>query len=120
MAGSSRWYLQGWVTYTNDSKVTQLGVDPALLERCGAVSAEVADAMALGARRLSGADVAVSITGIAGPDGGTAEKPVGLVYVSIATREGTRPTRHLFAGDRATIRLAAARTALARLRVEAV
>jgi len=115
--GSSAWFRQGWITYSNEAKIALLGVEPGLIERHGAVSAEVADAMAGGARRLAGTDVALSITGIAGPDGGTAGKPVGLVYLSMATAALTRSTRHHFPGDRDNIRLFAVRTALNRLRL---
>ncbi|MFN8095294.1 MAG: nicotinamide-nucleotide amidohydrolase family protein [Vicinamibacteria bacterium] len=81
--GASLVLERGFVTYANRAKVEALGVDEALLARHGAVSEEVAAAMAAGARRVAGADVGVAITGIAGPDGGTPEKPVGLVFVAI-------------------------------------
>lgn len=90
--GSSRAVERGFVTYTNTAKVEMLGVDQALVERVGAVSREVAIAMAEGALRYSHAQVTVSATGIAGPDGGTAEKPVGLVHLAAACRD--RPTVH--------------------------
>ncbi|HEY3174373.1 MAG TPA: CinA family nicotinamide mononucleotide deamidase-related protein [Candidatus Polarisedimenticolia bacterium] len=117
--GSSAWFLQGWVTYSDEAKRTMLQIDAALIERHGAVSAEIAMAMALAARRLSGADIGAAITGIAGPEGGSAEKPVGLVHIAVATRHGCRQTRHLFPGDREAIRLFASRTALNRVRLEA-
>lgn len=85
---SSEMFRYGWVTYANEAKMTELGVSPKLLEKHGAVSAEVARAMAEGALRGSEADVAIAVTGIAGPTGGTAEKPVGLVYFGLATRDG--------------------------------
>jgi nicotinamide-nucleotide amidase len=88
---SSEVFRYGWVTYANEAKITELGVPPGLLEKHGAVSAEVARAMAEGALRGSGADIAVAVTGIAGPTGGSPEKPVGLVYFAIATR-GTGTT----------------------------
>ncbi|HZI93719.1 MAG TPA: CinA family nicotinamide mononucleotide deamidase-related protein [Patescibacteria group bacterium] len=116
--GSSRWYLQGWITYSNESKVASLGIDRQLLELHGAVSEQVATAMAEAARQRSGADIAVSITGIAGPEGGTQNKPVGLVYLATATEASTRVTRHLFPGDRQNIRLFSARAALGRVRAE--
>ncbi|MEY2747984.1 MAG: hypothetical protein RL112_3026, partial [Planctomycetota bacterium] len=81
--GASSAYLRGWTTYSNQAKVDDLGVLPALLEAHGAVSAQVASAMAQGAARRSGARLALSITGIAGPDGGSAEKPVGLVWLAL-------------------------------------
>jgi nicotinamide-nucleotide amidase len=89
---SSEAFRYGWVTYANEAKITELGVPPGLLEKHGAVSAEVAQAMAEGALRGSGADIAVAITGIAGPTGGSPEKPVGLVYFAIATRDGKATT----------------------------
>ncbi|MCE0524128.1 MAG: competence/damage-inducible protein A [Methylacidiphilales bacterium] len=85
---SSEMFRYGWVTYANEAKMTELGVPAGLLERHGAVSAEVAQAMAAGALRGSGADLAVAVTGIAGPTGGTTEKPVGLVYFAIAGADG--------------------------------
>src|SRR5262249_51171945 len=84
---SSEAFRYGWVTYANEAKITELGVSPSLLEKHGAVSAEVARAMAEGALKGSGADVAVAVTGIAGPTGGTPEKPVGLVYFGLAVRD---------------------------------
>jgi len=89
VSGSSEMFRYGWVTYANEAKTTELGVPAALLEKHGAVSAEVAQAMAEGALKKSGADLAVAVTGIAGPTGGTPEKPVGLVYFGLATKEGT-------------------------------
>jgi nicotinamide-nucleotide amidase len=88
VSGSSEMFRYGWVTYANEAKITELGVSPELLEKHGAVSAEVARAMAEGALSGSGADVAIAVTGIAGPTGGTAEKPVGLVYFGLATKDG--------------------------------
>ena len=82
--GSSDVYERGFVTYSNEAKVEMLGVHTALIAQCGAVSAPVAKAMALGAMHQSLADVAVAVTGLAGPGGGSAQKPVGLVYVAVA------------------------------------
>ncbi len=113
IAGSSEVFDRGFVTYSNEAKVEMLGVDPALIEAHGAVSEPVAQAMARGALAASRADVAVAITGIAGPGGGSAAKPVGTVCFAWATRAGgclTR-TRHL-AGDRAAVRDASARIAI--------
>jgi nicotinamide-nucleotide amidase len=87
---SSEAFRYGWVTYANEAKITELGVPPELLEKHGAVSAEVARAMAEGALRGSGADLAVAVTGIAGPTGGTPEKPVGLVYFAVAGTDDRR------------------------------
>ena len=111
--GSSEWFERGYVTYSNAAKMQDLGVERATLQTHGAVSAAVAEQMVTGALRVSGADVAVGVTGIAGPDGGTLEKPVGLVYLAIG-RRGTavRVSRELFAGDRAAVRRAAVDAAL--------
>ena len=100
VAGSSDYFLRGYVTYVNSAKVELLGVPAALIEAHGAVSAEVAEAMARGARERSGADVSVSTTGIAGPTGGTAEKPVGLVWIGISDAAGTTSHRMTFSRDR--------------------
>jgi len=111
--GSSQWFERGYVTYSNAAKIADLGVEPALLERHGAVSAAVVEAMAAGALRATGADVAVAISGIAGPDGGTADKPVGLVFLAVQRRGGAaRVLRELFPGDRAAVRRAAVAAAL--------
>jgi nicotinamide-nucleotide amidase len=111
--GSSNVVDRGFVTYSNEAKAEMLGVPPALIAAHGAVSREVAEAMAEGAVRHSRADRAVAVTGIAGPGGGSVEKPVGLVHFAVARRDG--PTRHLrrvFGGDRDSVRLQAALTAL--------
>ncbi|HEX6787713.1 MAG TPA: competence/damage-inducible protein A [Gaiellaceae bacterium] len=102
--GSSAVVAGGVVAYSNDVKERELGVARALLDTHGAVSAEVAEAMAHGARERLGVDVAVSVTGIAGPDGGTPEKPVGLVYLHAETPEGSRGREFSFPGDRVSIR----------------
>ncbi len=86
IAGSSDVFDRGFVTYSNDSKHDMLGVDAALIKKHGAVSGEVAAAMARGAVKRSKADVAIAVTGIAGPTGGTKAKPVGLVYIAAASR----------------------------------
>ena len=113
IAGSSDVVELGFVTYSNEAKSELLGVPAALIAEKGAVSAEVAEAMAEGALAHSRADAAVSVTGIAGPGGGTAEKPVGLVFLG-ACRRGRRPRhlRRVFAGDRAAVRRAALEEAL--------
>ncbi len=116
-AGSSAYFRGGVVAYSNEAKVAQVGIDPALIERFGAVSTEVAEALAGGAASRFGADIGVGITGIAGPDGGTEEKPVGLVCFSVCRRErgggdgatpgdaGTRITRSArLPGERADVR----------------
>jgi nicotinamide-nucleotide amidase len=114
VAGSSRVVERGFVTYSDAAKSEALGVPATLIERHGAVSREVALAMAAGALAHSPADIAVAITGIAGPDGGTAEKPVGLVYVA-AQRRGSEPTvRELRLGNigRTEVRLVTLASAL--------
>jgi nicotinamide-nucleotide amidase len=115
--GSSRYFLCGWVTYSDQAKSRELAVPPALIEAHGAVSEQVASAMAEGAQRCGGVDYAVSITGIAGPGGGTELKPVGLVYIAVSGRGGTDASKHMFSQDRSTVRLRAAQTALDRLRL---
>ncbi len=103
-AGSSAYLLGGLVTYSNRAKVDLLGVPAGLIERVGAVSEEVARAMADGARRRFGADVAVSVTGVAGPTGGTPDKPVGLVHLCASGPDGSRHRRVLLSGSRAGVR----------------
>ena len=98
--GSSGYFQGGFVTYTNVAKREHLGVPEELLAAHGAVSAQVARAMAEGARSRMRADIGVGITGIAGPDGGTAEKPVGLTYVAVADAAGVDVRRHQWTGDR--------------------
>jgi PncC family amidohydrolase len=109
--GSSAVVLGGVVAYHDDLKRTLLGVEPELLQRCGAVSAEVADAMARGIRRLSGADIGVATTGIAGPGGATPLKPVGLAFVAAASAEASLVREHHWPGDRHTNRRASAHAA---------
>lgn len=104
------------VTYANRAKVEALGVDPALIEAHGAVSEEVAAAMAEGVMRSARSDVGAAITGIAGPDGATPDKPVGLVYVAIRGAAGTRVKRNHFPGGRELVRLQATQVALEMLR----
>lgn len=119
VAGSSAWFVGGTVSYSNELKSRLLGVDAALLAEHGAVSAPVACAMARGALRAHGADVAVAVTGIAGPAGGTPEKPVGLVYTALADGRDAVPQRFLFGSDapRHVIRTRAALAALNGLRL---
>lgn len=106
--GSSAWFDRGWVTYSDRAKRQELGVSSRLLNRHGAVSEAVARAMARGALRGSVADTAVAVTGIAGPDGGTDEKPVGTVWIAWAWRDGDKvrvqARRFLFEGVRETVR----------------
>ena len=104
-AGSSEYVAGGLVVYANEAKTALAGVPPELIERHGAVSIEVAEALAQGARERVGADVGVGITGIAGPDGGTEDKPVGLVCFSVAAPDGARLTRRtILPGGRADVR----------------
>ena len=116
LPGSSAWFERGWVTYSDRAKRQELGVAAGLLKRHGAVSEPVARAMVRGALRNSRADVAVAVTGIAGPDGGTADKPVGTVWIAWGWREGTDPRvvswRYVFDGDRDSVRRQTAATAL--------
>lgn len=112
IAGSSAYFQGGVVSYTNAVKASMLDVPASILENPGAVSEECARAMAEGARTRLGATIAVSITGIAGPGGGTDRKPVGLVYIGIADPAETMVERHQFSGDRAAVMNAAASRAL--------
>ena len=113
VAGSSTWYERGFITYTNISKSEMLGVSDATLVQYGAVSEQTAKEMVLGALARSHAQIAVAITGIAGPGGGTAEKPVGMVCFAWAMKDGLArsATRH-FTGDREAIRRQAVVAAL--------
>lgn len=111
--GSSDVFDRGFVTYSNEAKSEVLGVEPELLAAAGAVSEDVAVAMALGALAASGRSMSASITGIAGPTGGTESKPVGLVHMAAARMDGlVRPKRYVFAGGRDDIRLASTHAAL--------
>ncbi|HRE26920.1 MAG TPA: CinA family protein [Anaerolineales bacterium] len=100
ISGSSAWFRGGAIVYHNDAKQRLLGVSQVTLQQQGAVSEAVAIEMAAGARRLFDADYALSATGIAGPDGGSLDKPVGLVYIGLALREGVWARRHIWEGDR--------------------
>jgi nicotinamide-nucleotide amidase len=113
IAGSSDVVERGFVVYSNQAKTDMLGVPPALIERVGAVSEEVARAMAEGGLARSDAEICVAITGIAGPGGGTDTKPVGLVHIACARKDrDTVHERHVFPGDRAAVREASAIRAL--------
>jgi nicotinamide-nucleotide amidase len=100
VAGSSAYFERGVVVYSNAAKQALLGVPTSLLARFGAVSAECADAMARGVRQQAGAGLGLSVTGIAGPDGGTPTKPVGTVFIGFADARGATVERHRFGGDR--------------------
>ncbi len=110
--GVSACYPGGAVSYANEVKRDLLGVPEEILRTVGAVSPECAAKMAEGARMKFGADCAVAVTGIAGPDGGTPTKPVGLVYIAVASPTGTQVTRNLFPGDRGAVREATVEKAL--------
>jgi len=112
IAGSSDWFECGFVTYSNEAKTRDLGVARESIERFGAVSVEVARAMAEGARRVARVDWAVSVTGVAGPAGGTPEKPVGTVCFAWSGPTGTEALRTLLPGDRTGIRRESVRIAL--------
>ena len=112
VGGSSAYYLGGLISYADEVKVRELGVDADALKRDGAVSEGVARQMAEGVRERFGADVGLAVTGIAGPAGGTPEKPVGLVYIAVAHLRGTDIRRNVFPGDRHTIREWTCRAAL--------
>ena len=117
IAGSSQWFIEGFVTYSNKSKARRLGVPMSVLNAQGAVSEAVARAMALGALRRSGAQVAVAVTGIAGPDGALPGKPVGTVWLAWAAKRGLKVhvTAELkrFSGNREAVRRKTVRAALA-------
>ena len=126
LSGSSHWLERGFVRYSNEAKHEMLGVDPALIAQHGAVSAEVAQAMALGALRHSKAQVSLAVTGVAGPTGGSQDKPVGTVWFAWALPSDTGPTLGAetawvktecvqFKGDRAAVREATLQHALATL-----
>ena len=120
VAGSSAVFWGGIISYDNSVKQGVLGVPEDVLATKGAVSSECAAAMAEGARRRLNTDIAVSITGIAGPGGGSAEKPVGLVWFGLAAKTGTTTEKKVFPGDREAIRTAAIEHALTLLLEEAV
>jgi nicotinamide-nucleotide amidase len=115
LAGSSRWFERGYVTYSNAAKTELLGVDAALIETHGAVSEPVARAMASGALQRSHAQLSIAVTGVAGPSGGSADKPVGTVWFGFALGPKVLAEVQHFEGDRAGVRQAAVRHALTRL-----
>ncbi|HEV8204899.1 MAG TPA: competence/damage-inducible protein A, partial [Pyrinomonadaceae bacterium] len=110
--GSSKYFIEGVVTYANDAKTRALDVEPMLLLEHGAVSGPVAEAMAEGIRRRAETDFALSITGIAGPEGGTEEKPVGTVFIALADEEKTQHRKFTLPGDRSLVRWRASQAAL--------
>jgi len=113
VSGSSDIFDRGFVTYSNQAKIEMLGVSESTLEKFGAVSEETAIAMAEGAIKKSGGELALSITGIAGPGGGSEEKPVGLVHIAVARNNTTTHSeRHVFKGDRNRVRIQAVESGL--------
>lgn len=112
LAGSSQWFDRGFVTYSNAAKTDMLGVEAALIAQYGAVSAQVAGAMAHGAIKHSTAQVSVAVTGVAGPSGGSGDKPVGTVWLGWCVQGQTTTQGCQFAGDRAAVRSQAVQYAL--------
>jgi nicotinamide-nucleotide amidase len=110
--GSSDYFLQGVVAYSNEAKIDLVDVSPALVEKHGAVSSQVAEAMAQGMRKKARSSLGLAITGIAGPSGGTPEKPVGLVYVALAWDKGSEVVKNLFLGNREKIKFQSSQKAL--------
>lgn len=118
VSGSSRYFVESFVTYSNEAKTERLGVPAELFDEVGAVSEEVAAAMAEGARERARADISVAVTGIAGPTGGSEHKPVGLVFVGVSTGNGTRVERYQFPGARRTVKRWTSQAALNLVRLE--
>jgi nicotinamide-nucleotide amidase len=118
VSGASDWFQGGWVTYSNELKVSQLGIDQTMIDEYGAVSAEVVSAMCHGAIERSGATCALSTSGIAGPTGGSKEKPIGSVYIGCCVDGQMRLRLFRFSGDRDAITIRAACTALQMLRLQ--
>ena len=114
--GSSKYFLEGAITYSNEAKTRALGVSTEIIETHGAVSAETAEAMAAGIRARANADYGIAVTGVAGPDGGSEEKPVGTVFIGYSDAEQTRSVRFVFPGDRYLIRWRSSQAALDYLR----
>jgi PncC family amidohydrolase len=110
--GSSAYYVGGFVTYSDELKFQAVGVPHDVLSAHGAVSAQVAMAMATGGRQRTGADLAAAVTGIAGPDGGSPSKPVGLTYIAVADGVGVAVRRHVWPGDRSANKIASAEAAI--------
>ncbi|MBW8041117.1 MAG: competence/damage-inducible protein A [Planctomycetes bacterium] len=116
--GASRYFTCGWITYSNSAKTSEIGVPADLIEKHGAVSEQVAQAMARGARKKAGTTFAIGVTGIAGPSGANEQKPIGLVYICVDSDSGCVTERFIFHHDRDSIRLRAAQTALNMLRLK--
>ena len=118
ISGSSKYFKEGFVVYSNDAKVSRLGVDQNTLEKYGAVSEPVARLMAEGVCRVSRADIGVSVTGIAGPTGGSEEKPVGLTYIAVSDSKGTWCGKYIYTHDRIKNKERVAQTALNLVRLK--
>ena len=120
VSGSSDYFTEGFVVYSNDAKINRLQVEPKLIEEFGAVSEPVAQSMAEGVCRVTGADIGVSVTGIAGPSGGSDLKPVGLTYIAVHDRSGTYCRKFIFTHDRIKNKERSAQAALnlVRLRLQ--
>jgi nicotinamide-nucleotide amidase len=118
VAGASRYFTHGWVTYSNKAKTGELGVPADLIEKYGAVSGQISEAMADGARKKAKTDFAIAMTGVAGPSGGNEQKPVGLTYISVVSDNHIETKRFIFSGNRQLIRLRAALTGLNMLRLQ--
>ena len=112
IAGASNVFNEGYITYSNEAKERILGVSGNDLADYGAVSESVATAMCKGCMRVSGSDIGISTTGIAGPDGGSKEKPVGTVYIGVTTKDKTDVRKYVFSGDRDEVRNQTVETAL--------
>ena len=110
--GISEFFQEGYVTYSNDAKVKMIGVERVLIDTFGVVSKEVAENMAISAAKTAGTKAALSVTGVAGPDGGTKECPVGTVYIGCYLKGHTVVEHHVFTGDRINVRKAATNRAL--------
>jgi len=113
--GSSSYFYRGYVVYSNQAKIEDIGVPSSLLAQHGAVSEEVAHALAVGVRKNSNTDIGIGITGIAGPSGGSEQKPVGLVYIGISNSQHTQVKKYLFSGDREVIKTLSTQSALTQL-----
>lgn len=104
IAGCSAWFEASFITYSNRAKIQLLHINPSLISQHGAVSAEVVEAMVRGALRAAEADIALAVSGIAGPSGGSPAKPVGTVYIAVGDQKQQRSARYLFKGDRSSVR----------------
>ena len=118
VSGASAWFVGGWVTYSNALKISQLHVAKELLEKEGAVSCEVAAAMCVGASKVSGSQCSLSTTGIAGPTGGSEEKPVGTVFIGCKVLDSVQVREFRFSGTRKEIQCLAANSAVEMLRIQ--